>query len=144
MSAYEVNQLFEAIKAQYEVDGTIDPQQKAQLLEEMKKFAGGDKFVYRIREAFQQIESSDRFKINAASAKHTNDRDAQSEPSGGVDENGRVKVTGVGNLQSRQNKLRFDVALKVYNLFQVTCHVEKSPAVVEKPEFFSSEEIEDE
>lgn len=142
MSAYEVCRLFQAIKAQYEVDGTIDPHQKRMLTEEMKKFDGGEKFVYRINEAFQQIESSDRFKLSASSGKHSIDREDTSQSSESLDDNSKVKFTGVGTLQSRRLKLKFDVALKVFNSFQLTCQVEKSP-VEESTDFFSSAETEE-
>lgn len=105
MSAREVNRLFEAIEGQYEVDGTIDHHQKQMLLLEMKKFKGGDKFVQRIDEAFRKLENVDDAIVNQSSE--------TSEP--------KAKGTMV---TSRRNKLNFNAALKVFNLFKFSCNVE--------------------
>lgn len=100
MSAVEVNRLFEDIEDQYENDGVIDPQKKAMLLEEMKKFSGGEKFVQQISAAFQQIENSD-------------DDDTESSDTRSI-------------VKSRLQKLKFNVALKVFNLFLFSCQVSKN------------------
>lgn len=55
MSASEVKRIFAAIQSQYKSDGSIDPHQKAMLLEKMKKFVEGEKFVQMIDETMQKI-----------------------------------------------------------------------------------------
>ena len=103
MSAVEVNRIFEAIESQYEIDGTIDPEQKAMLFMEMKKFKGGDKFVHQICAAFEQIENEDEKTAFSL------------EP--------KLKEASV---TSRCNKLKFNLALKVFRLFQFSCNVDVS------------------
>lgn len=113
MSAVEVKRLFETIEAQYEIDGTIDPEQKEMLFVEMKKFKGGDKFVQQISQAFQQVENNGEaggiVPGNASSAASN-----APKPMGSV-------------VASRSNKLKFNVALKVFHLFQFSCDIETSP-----------------
>lgn len=110
MSAVSVNQLFEEIEQQYEEDGTIDDQKKVMLLQEMKKFKGGEKFVQQMHRAFQQIENADDDggKIN------TNDDGIEA-----------IEISQPSIVKSRRFKLKFNVVLTVYNLFQFTCNVEK-------------------
>lgn len=57
----EANRLFEAIKGQYELDGTIDPLQKAMLLKEMEKLAGGEEFAQQINEVFEKLDKDSDF-----------------------------------------------------------------------------------
>lgn len=115
MSAVEVNRLFEAIENQYESNGTIDPQQKAMLFSEMKKFKGGEKFVEQISEAFQQIENSVNSVSTFACSYHINNA------------NTPIVMGTPGTAETPfRNKLKFNVALKVFRLFQFSCNVEAS------------------
>ncbi|KAG4076797.1 hypothetical protein HA402_009143 [Bradysia odoriphaga] len=115
MSAAEVNRIFDAIESQYEVDGTIDPQQKAMLFMEMKKFNGGEKFVQQISAAFQQIENNCNGEMGEIAPICSLSSD-----------NNAPKAMGTV-VTSRRNKLKFNLALKVFRLFQFSCNIETSP-----------------
>lgn len=127
MSVSEVHRLFGALREQYELDGTIDPHQKALFLEEMKKFAGGENFVQQMQETFEGLEKDDDknvpiFPTSSLIAK--------------VGRNLKRRDKALEIEKPRPYKLKFDAALKVFNLFQITCHVEQSP-VEEYPEYFT-------
>lgn len=159
MSFCEVNRLFGAIKTQYEFDGTIDRHQKALLLEEMKKFSDGENFVKKMSEAFQEIESSSDdvtglynehpcdFHVRSAkrssvkakifrlfrSRSHVTTQSVPNDESMG---SSRISADAMGTLTYCRYKLKFNVALKVFHLFQFSCHGETY--TVEHQEFLPS------
>lgn len=147
MSFYEVNRLFGAIKTQYEFDGTIDHHQKALLLEEMKNFSDGENFVRKMSEAFQEIESSSDdvtelyneypcdFHVRSAKRSSVKAKifrlfrsrshvTAQSVPNDESTGSSRISADAMGTLTACRYKLKFNVALKVFHLFQFCCHGE--------------------
>ncbi len=114
MSNAVINQLFEEIENQYVNDGTIDPRKKEMLFEEMKKFVGGDKYALQINEAFQKLEEED-------------DDDNQPRNFLGSSSTGNNRSGAGPEVKARQQKLKFNMALKVFNVFQFSCTVEKTP-----------------
>lgn len=152
MSVSEVNRLFEAIQAKYEVDGTVDPRRKALLLEEMMKFEGSENFVQKMDKAFQEIEngveeyscdeSVDEFpsQVHVLRAKRGRVRKKLfrlfSDPFGTkakarrslVEGSEEVEADTSRSLRTRQNKLKFDGAITVFHLFQYSCHAERCAA----------------
>lgn len=143
MSVDEVNRLFEAIKVQYERDGMIDPQQKSALLEEMKKLKGGEKFVQEINETLQRMDDGDDIEDsdNGDDSEASGSSDISEDRSDEIvkkDATDRCQIECSQQQSVQQNvyrevraprplRSRIDVALKVFNLFNFTCNLEKTP-----------------
>lgn len=125
------------------------------LLAEIKKLDEGEKFVQLFNAAFDGIEKDDdedASGITSLCRSPTRATDTEVEPISSDDFityrlpplAGGTKLTKVHFISAREEteksgryKIKFDAALKVFNLFQLTCRVENS-SVEECPEFFST------
>lgn len=108
MSASEVNRLFASIETYYGNHGTIHLGDKVKLLEEMKKFEGGEYYAEVMNDAFDAITPSCGMPFSIEIPMQLNS--SKSEQSG-----------------QTQSRWKFDCALSVFNLFKFKCAIERIP-----------------
>lgn len=133
MSTAIVIQLFEAIEKQYEADGTVDPNKKEMLLDEMEKYMKSEIYVRMIKHLFDELEygdDSDDVEIvcsieSVLSNEVCNTIEEPSDLQNDSRPTGTDTVTKAA--RSRRNKrVKFNILLNVFSMFKFSCAFEQT------------------
>lgn len=142
----KVTQIFQIIKSEYELYGKIEVEHKELLLKKMKEVEGGEMFAHQMLQAFEEMENSDDSDDNDDSLQLPTiaysggrNRERSLRGSKGLNSFSHVQSGGtrMGKRQPktkattedpkiRRRKVKFDIALTVFNLFKVKCHFEST------------------
>lgn len=152
----EVIQLFQMVKSEFESYGKIEVDHKELLLKKMREVEGGEKFADEMLQAFEEMENSDDNDDSDESDDSDDSDDFHSNVlipfSGKRSRKSKIITKSLTkpdrsdvlrkcfpntnwkdktkakpeDPKIRRRKLKFDIALTVFKLFQVKCHFEST------------------
>lgn len=133
MASDDTITLFEAIKATYIRDGTIDPHAKEKLIIEMRKLDRNKVFVNKISDVFGRLENDDGTEVdeNSEFSDRSGSRGGEtkdvSKTKRKFEVETRIGTEGQSDVESsiekitRRRRKNLQIAVEVFQMFTVRC-----------------------